>query len=371
MPTSEEPPEPARRPDDAAPLQEWTLFQLRHQAAACRKLGSELYAFLLEAAADDVAESGPAWQVLAAHADRGLDSALGLRFMAAVHRLVLQRQAPELALTYPSVGGTGDAAAAWPALLRLLVEKGAQISELVGLPCQTNEVGRSCALLPGFLLAAAETGLPLRTLEIGASGGLNLRWDRFRYENETDARAWGDPQSPVQLRGPWDVPAHLLSVPVTVAARSGCDPRPVDAASAEGRLALSASVWADQPARFARLRGALQIAAEVPVTVEQESAATWLPRRLSTPSPGHATVVYHSVVMQYLHPDDRDRVVQAIATAGADTTADTPLYWLRMEPDDPLSGRGMAVRLTSWPGGQERLLATAGAHGFPVRWHGS
>ena len=37
-------------------------------------------------------------------------------------------------------------------------------------------------MLGGFLTVAAETGLGLRVLEIGASAGLNLRWDRFRYE---------------------------------------------------------------------------------------------------------------------------------------------------------------------------------------------
>ena len=45
------------------------------------------------------------------------------------------------------------------------------------------------------LVVARETGLGLRCLEVGTSGGLNLRWDHFRYESATGS--WGDAASPV------------------------------------------------------------------------------------------------------------------------------------------------------------------------------
>jgi len=46
---------------------------------------------------------------------------------------------------------------------------------------QTNEVGRSAMLLPGFLTLARETRLPVEIAEIGASAGLNLYFDRCHY----------------------------------------------------------------------------------------------------------------------------------------------------------------------------------------------
>ena len=58
-----------------------------------------------------------------------------------------------------------------------------EIRPLIALPCQTNEVGRAAALLFGFLPVARATGLPFRLVELGASGGLNLRWDRFFYRS--------------------------------------------------------------------------------------------------------------------------------------------------------------------------------------------
>ncbi len=353
-------------PPDDADLQEWTAYQLMWQARACLVLGSRLYSHLLEAAAEDVRRGGPAWDVLAEHATRSTDAALALRFMAAVHRLVLTRQAGELALFFPSVGGDADRAGAWHAMRQTLEEHARQLSGWVGLPCQTNEVGRCAALTAGFLNAAAETRRPLWLLEIGASAGLNLRWDRYYYEHDEEPRAWGDAASPVRLRGHWDVPRDLLEAPVHVSGRAGCDPLPVDPLTDEGRLSLSSSVWGDQPVRFERLRGALQLAQQLRVEVASARAIDWLPDQLARRPPNETTVVYHSVVLQYLSDDERRDVVTAIADAGAAADAEAPLYWLRMEPENQL--RAMAVRVTRWPSGDERLLATSGAHGPPVRW---
>ena len=49
------------------------------------------------------------------------------------------------------------------------------------LPPQTNEVGRSGIVWPAMMAIANETGVSLRLLEVGASGGLNLQMDRFAY----------------------------------------------------------------------------------------------------------------------------------------------------------------------------------------------
>ncbi len=358
-------PRPDPPEDDASP-QEWTAFLLALQAPACRVLGSQLYADLLDAAAEDVRAGGPAWAVLQPHATRDTGAALALRFMAAVHRLVLTGQAGELAGYFPSVNGTADRSGAWPVLRAALEDHGDRLADWVGLPCQTNEVRRCAALVGGFLTVSRESGLPLRLLEIGASGGLNLRWDHYHYRDETDGRAWGDPASAVRLRGHWEVAPNLLATSASVSERRGCDPRPIDPLTDEGRLALTASVWGDQPVRFERLRGALQIAAQVPVDVTAAAAIQWLPPRLAEHVAGVATVVYHSVVLQYMDPEEREGVIALIAEAGSHASEAAPLFWLRMEPERPM--RVMSVRLTSWPGARERLLATAGAHGNHVRW---
>lgn len=362
MPTGLTAPAP---PGGDASLREWTVHHLQVQAVACKVLGSHLYARLLSEAADDVRRGGPTWYVLESHATTDTGAALALRFMAAVHRLVLTHRAPQLARHYASVGGTAGVEAAWPALRSLIVDRGDELRALVALPCQTNEVGRCAALIGGFLTAARSSSRYLRLLEIGASAGLNLRWDCFRYENTGDDRAWGDARSPVQLRGRWDVAPELLDQRVHVVARRGCDPRPVDPLSEEGRLTLTASVWGDQSARLARLRGAFAVAEQVAAGLDRARAVDWLPQHLR-PEAGTATVVYHSAVLQYLDPQERSAVERIIADAGAGATPDASVHWVRMEPDDAL--RAMSVWLTSWPTGETRRLAAAGAHGEPVRW---
>ena len=159
-----------------------------------------------------------------------------------------------------------------------------------------------------------------------------------------------------------------LDATCAVAVRAGCDVDPVDPTTQEGRLTLTSYVWPDQRERLADLRGALEIAARVPANVERSAATDWLGEHLARPATGVATVVFHSIVWQYLSEADRERVRRTIAEAAARATADAPVAWLRFEPS---ADRACAeVRLASWPGGADRLLATAGYHGRPVQWLG-
>ena len=290
--------------------------------------------------------------VLQGHEGDPGPSVLALRLMGAVHRLVLRGDAPELAAHYPSAGGRpGDA---WPAFADVLRDHRDELRGLVENPVQTNEPGRCVALLGGFLEVARVTGMPLRLLEVGASAGLNLRFDRYRYELG-DGR-WGPPDAPLVIRSRLEGPGRPpLGTPLEIASRAGCDPRPVDPRTEEGRLTLSSYVWPDQVERLERLRGALAVAREVDASVEQSGAAEWIEARLAEPAPGTATVVFHSIVMQYLPDEERDRFERAVKSRD--------VAWLRMEPADEAAD----VRLML--AGEDRLIARAGYHGNFVEWN--
>jgi hypothetical protein len=341
-----------------------TAAQLRDQAEWCRLMGSPLYARLLTESAADVEADGPAWRVLEAHAGPGRGAALALRFMAAVHRLVLSGQAPGLAVHYPSMGGR-PGAEVWPEFRALLAAQEDALRALAAHPCQTNEVGRCAALMFGFLEAVHQARLPLRLLEVGASAGLNLRWDGFRFGIAGGSVGWGDTQSPVDLTGHWDEPPPHLDGPVHVAERRGCDPHPLDPADEEARLRLRSSVWADQGERFQRLQGALQLAARVPARVEEARLGQWLPARLAETQPGTMAIVYHSVVEEYLPADELAGFHAAMEESGARATPDAPLAWVRLEPFP--GERRHELTLQIWPGGPRRRLALCGAHGAGTR----
>jgi hypothetical protein len=300
---------------------------LRTQASHCARFGSPLYAGLLERAAADAEKRGP-------HSGAPFGSSAPKR-------------------------NTADDNSVWAAFRQALIKDAEAIRALLDRPVQTNEVGRCAALLPGFFAVAEETALPLRLLEVGASAGLNLRWDSYRYE--AGEYGWGDLASPVRIgfRLEGELPAVGT---VEIAECRGCDPRPVDPASDEGRLTLLSFVWPDQAERLRRLRAALASTAGLSAPVDRSGAAEWVAKQLARASDGVATVVFHSIVMQYLPERERLEFERLVHEAGEAATEGAPLAWLRMEPAEERT----EVRLTCWPGGEDRLLARAGYHGDPV-----
>jgi hypothetical protein len=338
--------------------------RLLKQREWCERLGSNLYSTLLHHAAEDVRAGGVCCAVLHDHHDDPPDSALALRFLGAVHCLVLQGKAPQLAPCYPSAGGDSNCDDLWPRFRGVVQHHQAVLRQLVHRPVQTNEVGRCAALLGGFLEVARHTGLPLRLLEVGAAAGLILRWDQYRYEAGDEG--WGDFHSPVRITGVFDGVHPHFDVLAKIAERRGCDASPIDPGTEEGRLTLQSYVWPDQVERFRQLAAAMDVARRVPAHVDQGNGPDWLESALADGIPGVATVVYHSIVWQYLSNGDRARIERVMAVAGEAATHDKPLAWLRFEPADNVA----EVRLKIWPGGKDRLLARSGFHGKPVHWLG-
>ncbi len=339
---------------------------IRANSEQWRKDGSPLYAVLASRIADDVEAGGPCWPVVQAHASRPAEEVPAVRLLAGVHRDVLRGRAPSLERHYPSVGGDGDGEAAWPLLRAHVAEHADELAAWVDRVPQTNEVARSVALVGGWLTVAAETQLPLRLLEPGCSAGLNLRADRYRFEQ--GGRGWGDPASRVRFVDRWDGGTPPLDAPCRIADRQGCDRSPVDPTTEDGRLTLLAYVFADEAERFEVLRHALEIAAQTDVPVHRGDAATWLEEQLASPPEGQATVVFHSYFWQYLPDDDAARARRALEGAGASATPERPVAWLSLEEGPGGDYANSEVRLRTWPGGEERLLATCHAHPRQVRW---
>src|SRR5690606_9582230 len=114
----------------------------------------------------------------------------------------------------------------WAAAREIVCTQADELRPFLSSPPQTNEVGRSCALMPGMLEISRLTGLTLRPREIGSSAGLNQFWDRFAYR--LGPHAWNDGGSELTLESRWKGGAPPLGERPVVGSRAGCDINPLD-----------------------------------------------------------------------------------------------------------------------------------------------
>ena len=266
---------------------------------------------------------------------------LPIRLLGGLHHLVLDGRLA--GWSWNDVRGALEQERDW--LARFVAEQAVQ----------TNEVQRCWALLPAFLSLGDER--PLELIELGASAGLNLVWDRYRYAY--GAGSWGEGSLTLvgQERAP--VPAELLRRRTAVVRRRGIDLRPLDPADEDDVRLLECFVWPDQLERMARLRAALAIARIDPPEVLAGDYVELLPSVLADRDRDARAVVFQSVSTVYLdaeHYAELRRIVDAADVA-----------WI--------STRRFSEEETGLEGGFEleagtRLVARMGYHGQWLEWRG-
>ncbi|WP_439815345.1 DUF2332 domain-containing protein [Zavarzinia sp. CC-PAN008] len=349
----------AERPADKASI----AASFARQADISTKLGSRFNAVLCRTILEDLDQDGPSWGVLGQWRGRPVEEILALRLLGGLHFLVLAGRAPALAAFYPSAGGTRPLVEMAPVLRDTLAGETHFLRRMLEHAPQTNEVQRSAVVLGGLAHVFQALRRPLALREIGASGGLNLLFDRYHYA--LGGQSWGPADSALHLGARWHGRAPVLPATIPVASRRGCDLNPLALDTIEGRLRLKSYVWPDQSERLARLDAALRIAAAEPPSVVRAAAGDWLAGELADPVPGSATVVLHTYVWPYIPEVERARISALIEAAGAKATADRPLAWLRFE--EAHQDR-MAILLDLWPGPRGLVLGTGHPHGLWVDW---
>ena len=281
-----------------------------------------------------------------------------LRLFAAVHFLALSGAAPD-ALS----GRFEDFAAA------LVEHEHVLQARIETHGVQTNEVQRCTMLLPTFLAAATETGLPLELIELGPSAGLNLLVDqyRYRYANGSFGSAEAHLELTVEERG-GRVPSALLEHELVVRRRRGIDLAPVDATTADGYLLLRSFVWPGLDERVARLDAAVETLRRMPEPPELIGGdyTTVLPGLLADRPADALTVVFETFSVVYLPEDVARELGEALEAAAADGR---PLAWVSVRRWDTKAG-GDAVfelELRFWPG-PARVAARVDPHGNGIDW---
>lgn len=290
-------------------------------------------------------------------------------FFGAVHELLLGGADHPLAGFYPSVAGRAarPAAQAGPALVSFCAAYQAELAEIISTRLvQTNHVQRALGLRLGLSMIAAEIPGPVDLIEVGASAGLILRFDRYGYR--VGGRQYGDPRSPVQLTAEHFGPAPLpdLDALPRLASVTGVDLNPVDTRDPRARRWLEALVWPENQDQRELLTAALAVVAADPPVIHRGDAIDVLPDLAATLPAGRARVVYHSATRMHVPAQCRDAFDSAILSVGATG----PMWWLSVE-DWPESGPrpaparpGPVLRLRG-PDGPSRTLAVVNGH---LRW---
>jgi hypothetical protein len=339
------------------------------QAQFCDALRAPFTAALCRAFAAGIDPNSLTGRRLACWPGEPMTDALPMRMTGALHWLVRAGRVPALAALYPPATLPDDAALA-AAVAATLADPNcdAAIADFLDSAPQTNEVGRAGALLPGLLIVADETKLPLALMELGASAGLNLNMDRFCAD--LGGVIAGDPASTVRIAPAWKGKPPP-AVALRIVSRQGVDLAPLDVASDAVAERLLAFIWPDQPERQVRTAAAIALGRRWPPILSAADAADWLEQQLVLTA-GAATVVYHSIAFQYFPAAAQQRIRDHLEALGAAASPSAPLAWLRMEMDDPAQPATPAIRLRLWQGGppQERLLGHAHPHGTFVKWNG-
>jgi len=239
---------------------------------------------------------------------------------------------------------------------------------------QTNEVGRCASVVLCLASVAARSGRPLALLEVGASAGLNLGFDRYRYvfgEGSTlGAEDAGVVLAP-RVVGP---PVPRLSMPPVVW-RRGLDRSPVDVTDDDAVRWLRACIWPEQAWRRALFDQAVTATRTDPPDIVTGDAIADLAEAVAGAPNDAALCVLHTAVLQYVA--DRRAFVDALT----DLAGERPVWWVSGEPpglvrslpEPPTPTEGIAFLYGVVPLGvdgpaEPRLVARAGGHGGWVEW---
>ncbi len=248
--------------------------------------------------------------------------------LAAVHDLLLGGTQHPLADFYPSVTDrprTGDPWIAFRDFCHTF--RSAVQSRIERSATQTNDVRRAAALMIGLQHVQATASRPLRLVELGASAGLLLTFDRYRYE--FTRRRIGPLASSVTIpiSSDEETEALLGSAVPSLKARVGVDLQPIDLRVPGQRQWLDAFVWPEASEDRHRLRAAMELVAEDPPLVLSGDAIQLLPGLLDHDANDSHLVVFHTTLLTYLDRGQRHALIQILGEAGVSRD----LSWLPLE----------------------------------------
>lgn len=286
-------------------------------------------------------------------------------FLGAVHYLLLGGVDHPLAAFYPSVAGEPAAGDPVPAFRDFCATHADRLRpQLHTRLTQTNEVRRCACLLPVFAVIAARSGAaPFALVEIGASLGLNLYWDRYRYTYGS-GETFGPPDAPLHLtcasRG--DPLPPLPETLPAVTSRVGLDLNPIDVRDADAVAWVRALIWPEHAERAARFQAAVHLVRRDPPRMVAGDAAETLGPVLEAIPADRTACVYHTYTANQFPEKTRRQLHRVLDAAGRTR----PVYRTSIEG----FGTYPTLRLRTYAAGAvtDERLAACQPHGEWIAW---
>lgn len=313
-------------------------------------------------------------EVLAILAEAPPNSRLPVTLFAAIHSLLLADPSEPLAAWYPNLSGAASNDDPLPTLVDFCRRHRSELVELVRTRVpQTNEIGRSAVLVLALAGIAAEVG-PLSQLDVGASAGLNLLTDRYRYRWGDHCVGTGEIELVCRLTGALPSTLPPVALP-TIVERIGLDRDPVDITDPDQVRWLEACVWPDQADRFARLQAALGEATTLRPALIAGDAVVDLAATVSRLKAGHP-VITTTWVLNYLPESQQSAFweqlneigrAQDLSWVAYEAPEHTPgLEWPPSHAEQSLS----ALRVVTWRGGRrnDQVVGLGHPHGYWLEW---
>ena len=250
----------------------------------------------------------------------------------------------------------------------LLGDDGTIRATILARSTQTNEAGRLATLTPA--LAQLGPG-PIALLEVGASAGLCLFPDRWSYRWRTAhglVEAGSGPVLDCVVDGV--LPEPVVVPPV--AWRAGLDLHPLDVGDADQMAWLATLVWPEHDDRRRVLAAAVEVARAEPPEIAAGDLLTDLPAMVGRAARHGTPVVFHSAVVAYVAPADRDRFHDLMTGL----VADGRCHWVSNEGKNVLprvtaSGPDVPRDLSTFVLGVDgRAVAWTHGHGRTMTWFG-
>lgn len=254
------------------------------------RFSSPLFAALSQSCADDA-------DILALGAAVRPGQPPAQFILLAAQYLVFRQPESPCASYFPSVvEEPRPAEEAFPAFRAFCLDHREELTDLVSeRTVNTTLVDRASYILPVLNHVARASGEPLSLVEIGCSAGLNLLFDRYRYDYGRGA-AIGEAGSNITIRCKilGGQPPLDNGVP-SIARRLGIDLVAVDCTSADERLWMEAMLFPEWIEERQRLRAALIFRAATPLHIVVGNALDVLPALIAD-LPGPVCVLHsHSL----------------------------------------------------------------------------